>query len=236
MRSGLAILSGLLAGTLVAGGLLASVLLYTPGTGALGPAEPSPDPSPSAPASPSGPPTASPSASPTPAAAPSPSSTPESPSPSPSDDGLAGRFHIGEPAPPLVVARVGGGQIDLATLRGKPVWVNFWGTYCPPCRDEFPLMNGYAARYEDAGLVILAIDVREDEATVDAFAKELGAIFPIGLDLDGAAQGAWDALALPVHFWVDADGIVQDGALGGIGADVMASGLGTILPGVTVTP
>ena len=47
---------------------------------------------------------------------------------------------------------------------------------------------------------------------------------------------AWDAIALPVHFWIDAEGIVRDGALGGIGPDVMAEGLETILPGVDVTP
>ena len=52
----------------------------------------------------------------------------------------------------------------------------------------------------------------------------------------GAASETWDALALPVHFWIDADGIVRDGALGGIGPDIMARGLQTILPDVTVTP
>lgn len=143
---------------------------------------------------------------------------------------------MGEVAPPLVVPQLGGGTIDLTALRGKPVWVNFWGTYCPPCRDEFPLMNRFAARHADDGLVILAIDVREDEGTVAAFAEQYGAVFPIGLDRDGSAQRAWDALALPVHFWVDTTGVIRDGALGGIGADIMAEGLRTILPGVTVEP
>src|SRR5215203_7156370 len=99
-----------------------------------------------------------------------------------------------------------------------------------------PRMNGYAARYADQGLVVLAVDVREDEARVDAFAKELGLVFPVGLDADGAAQANWGALALPVHFWIDAEGIVRDGALGGIGPDIMAEGLEAILPGVEVTP
>lgn len=145
-------------------------------------------------------------------------------------------FHVGKPAPVLVVPQVGGGTIDLAALRGKPVWVNFMGTYCPPCRDEFPQMNGFYARYADDGLVVVAIDVREEEGTVAAFAQELNATFPIGLDADGSAQRTWEAVVLPVHFWVDAEGIVRDGALGGIGPDIMAEGLRTIMPGVGVTP
>lgn len=145
-------------------------------------------------------------------------------------------FHIGEAAPALVVPQVGGGTIDLANLRGTPVWVNFMGTYCPPCVDEFPLMNGFAARYADDGLVVLAIDVKEEQAVVAAFAEALGTTFPLGLDLDGSAAQRWDAIALPVHFWIDRDGIIRDGALGGIGPDVMARGVGSILPGVTVEP
>lgn len=148
----------------------------------------------------------------------------------------SGAFHIGEPAPPLQVPQVGGGTIDLANLKGKPVWINFMATWCPSCQDEFPLMNGFAARYTANGLVIIAVDVREDEGAVASFAQRLNATFPLGLDGDGKAATTWDALALPVHFWIDADGIIRDGALGGIGPDVMAKGLKTILPGVDVTP
>ncbi len=109
-------------------------------------------------------------------------------------------------------------------------------TICEPCVTEFPLMNGFGARYSDAGLVIIAVDIREEEGAVATFAQSLNATFPLGLDTDGAAQREWGAFALPTHFWIDKDGIVRDGALGGIGADIMARGLGTILPGVEVTP
>jgi len=145
-------------------------------------------------------------------------------------------FHVGQPAPALVVPQVGGGTIDLAALKGKPVWVNFMATWCPPCQDEFPLMSGFAARYGSKGLVVLAIDVREDEGTVAGFAQRLNATFPLGLDADGQASERWGAIALPVHFWIDAKGIVRDGAAGGIGADTMVHGLQAILPGVDVTP
>lgn len=145
-------------------------------------------------------------------------------------------FHVGEAAPVLSVPQLGGGQVDLANLKGRPVWINFMQTTCPPCVDEFPLMNGFAARYADAGLVVIAIDIREDEGLVASFVSSLNALFPIGLDTDGTAALRWDAVALPVHFWVDRDGIIRAGALGGIGPDVMAENLATILPGVDVTP
>jgi len=90
-------------------------------------------------------------------------------------------------------------------------------------------------RVED-GLVVLAIDVKEEEGVVAAFAEGLGTTFPLGLDTDGSAAARWDAVALPVHFWIDRDGIIRDGALGGIGADVMARGVASILPSVDVTP
>ncbi|MEO7664066.1 MAG: TlpA disulfide reductase family protein [Candidatus Limnocylindrales bacterium] len=161
------------------------------------------------------------------------------PSSQPSATGSVGTglFHVGEPAPALVLPQLGGGEINLAKLAGRPVWVNFMQTTCPPCVDEFPVMNAFAARYgESTGLVVVAVDIREEEGTVAAFVQGLNASFPVGLDADGTAQDAWDAIALPVHFWVDRDGIVRAGALGGIGPDIMAENLKTILPGVNVTP
>ena len=209
MWARLSIVAGLVTGVAVAALVLGGLLFLGPGPSPGFTAAPTDDvsaPSPSA-------------------VAPSPTASSSSAAASASPSGSAALFHIGEPAPALVVPQVGGGTIDLTNLTGQPVWVNFMGTYCPPCQDEFPLMNGFANRYGDDGLVILAIDVKEDEGTVAAFANELNATFPLGLDVD-----------LPVHFWIDTDGIVRDGALGGIGADIMARGVATILPGVKVTP
>ncbi|MEX1169973.1 MAG: redoxin domain-containing protein [Chloroflexota bacterium] len=216
------VVAGLLAGTAAAVVLIAGVVAFAPE-----PVAPTPTPTLAALPSATGTPTAVPSI-----AAPSIATT-ASPEAS---TVTGGPFHVGEPAPALVVPQVGGGTIDLAALRGKPVWVNFMATWCPSCQDEFPLMNGFAARYADEGLVILAIDVEEEEGAVAAFAQQLGATFPLGLDGDGHVAEAWDAIALPVHFWIDSEGIVRDGALGGIGPDIMAAGLQSIMPGVDVRP
>ena len=217
-----AIGGGLVAGLITGAIVVGAVVLLVPGPGAPDPAA-SPEPVGQASASPSAP-SASNGSSPGASGSPGASADP------------AAAFGIGEPAPPLAVPQLGGGEVALSNLRGKPVWVNFMASWCPPCRDELPIMNGLAARYAETGRVVLAIDVREDEAVVDAFIREMNVAFPVGLDGDGAAQSDWGALALPVHYWIDAEGIVRDGALGGIGPDVMAEGLESILPGVEVTP
>jgi thiol-disulfide isomerase/thioredoxin len=216
MWARLSIVAGLVLGVAVAGLVLGGILAFAP------------DPVPQATPAPS---SALGSASPPASASPEPTSTAV-----PSASVVDAPFHVGETAPPLSVPQVGGGTIDLMNLRGKPVWINFMATWCPSCQDEFPLMSGFAARYAADGLVVIAIDVREDEGAVATFAEGLGATFPLGLDSDGTAAATWDAIALPVHFWIDAEGIVRDGALGGIGPDVMAAALRKIMPGVDVTP
>jgi thiol-disulfide isomerase/thioredoxin len=222
----LSIVAGLVAGVLAALALLAGFVFVGPDPGGR-PAASSASVSASAAVSPS------PLASPVPSASASGGSPTAPPS---AGSGATENFHVGEAAPPLLVPQLGGGTIDLATLKGKPVWINFMQTTCPPCIDEFPRMNGFAARYAGNDLVVIAIDIREDEGTVAAFASQLNATFPIGLDTDAKAQQAWGAYGLPVHYWIDRNGVVRDGALGGIGPDVMARGVGKILPGVEVTP
>ena len=218
MRTIVAVVLGLVVGVAAAVGLSVAVYMLVPG-----------DPAPAA------------SAGPTPAVVvPTPVPTP-TPTPLGSGDVEPGATRspsafplVGHPAPPLVAPGLDGVEIDLAAYRGKPVWVVFGGTYCPPCRDEYPLMNGFAVRYADAGLVVLAVHVKEDAATVRPFVEELDVTFPVALDEDGSRAATWDAIALPVHYWIDEEGMVRDAALGALGPDQMARSLGTIMPGVTI--
>jgi thiol-disulfide isomerase/thioredoxin len=222
MRSLVAIVAGLAVGIAAALGLAVAVYSIAPAFPA--PTIP-PTPTPAAViATPAPTPTLPPTPAPTPSATPSPAPS-RSPSPFPL---------VGKAAPALVAPRLDGTSLDLARYRGKPVWVVFTGTYCPPCRDEYPLMNGFAARYADAGLAVLAIHAKDDAGAVADLVKELSITFPVALDADGSRAAAWDAIALPVHYWIDAGGTVQEAALGGLGPDQMAANLGTILPGVTI--
>jgi thiol-disulfide isomerase/thioredoxin len=224
----LGLVAGLVAGGLIVAGVIA--LAPVPGVSAQ-------SPSPAAEAS--GAPSASVAVTAPPSASQAPSGSQPAASASPGEpsaSAVAEDFGIGKPAPALALPLMGAETVELTGLKGEPVWVYFMTTSCEPCRTELPRMAEFATRYEDTGLVILAVDVKEEEAAVQAFFDDLKIVMPVGLDTDGAAQVGWGATALPVHFWIDKDGIVREAALGGIGADAMAEGLGKILPGVTVTP
>jgi hypothetical protein len=97
-------------------------------------------------------------------------------------------------------------------------------------------MNGYLSRYGSNGLVVIAVDVRDEEGAVSNFALRAGATFPFGQDLDGGAQREWEAASLPAHYWIDADGVVRDATLGAVSTDRMAAGVRLVLPGVDVRP
>jgi peroxiredoxin len=216
------VLAGLALGAIVAALVLGGVVAFLP-----------------QPAAPTTPPIAIATSAPSPSIVPNPSVRSDPPSARPPASGAPSGspvlVHVGDAAPALSVPQVGGGTIDLASLKGQPVWLTFVTTSCPSCRDEFPLMNSFANRYAANGLTVIAIDVGEDEGAAVALAEGLGATFPFGLDADGSAAQTWGATSLPVHFWIDKDGIIRDGAVGDVGADYMVQALEKIMPGVTVT-
>jgi len=227
--------SGVAVGLLVAAILVAVALTFLPDL--VPSAGPTPVPTPRDISGGSPGLTASP-ASPTPAptTAPNVSLDPGVPgSPSPSsvlDIGLA----VGQQAPALIVDRLGGGTLDLSTFRGSPVWVNFMATWCPSCRDEIPQMMKYQAQLGDRGLVVVLVDVREDEDTVAAFVKSFELESPVGLDLVGRAQRAWGAFALPIHYFIDADGIVRSVMYGEPSPPMFEEALTKIIPGLSLEP
>jgi thiol-disulfide isomerase/thioredoxin len=171
-------------------------------------------------------------ASPTPTT--SPSEGPSS-SPSASSSETVG-LQPGQLAPPLEVDNLAGGTIDLASLRGHAVWLNFMGSWCPPCYDELPTMERYWLRAKDKGLVVVGVDVKEGADEARALVKQTGVTFPVGVDPTSTTEQFWSVYAMPVHFWIDAAGYVRSFAFGGIGPQQMEAGLNTVLPEVFPTP
>lgn len=114
----------------------------------------------------------------------------------------------GSPAPDFTLQTLEGDTVTLSDLRGRPVVVNFWATWCPPCRAEIPALD--AVYRERAGdVVILGVDVQENPATVAAFVDEIGMSYPVPLDPNAEVARLYRVRAFPTTVFVDADGIVR---------------------------
>lgn len=136
---------------------------------------------------------------------------------------------VGQPAPRLQVTLTDGSLFDTADYAGQPLWVNFMATWCPQCVDELPLMERYQNDYENQ-MTIVAVDVGEDRQTVRQYFNGLNVELPVGVDENGAAQAAWGTYALPVHVFIDADGIVQAIVYGGAPLEVWDESIALIVP------
>ena len=109
----------------------------------------------------------------------------------------------------------GGTTFRLADYRGKVVFLNFWATWCPPCKEEMPAMERLHQRYKDKGLVVLAISVDADGAPiVTPFVNEYKLTFPIGLDRKMVVAEQYGVRGLPTSFLVDKQGTLVGLALG----------------------
>ena len=118
-------------------------------------------------------------------------------------------------APDFTVSRLGSGSIVLKELRGQVVFLNFWATWCPPCKEEMPSMERLYKRYRDRGLTMLAISIDTSAAQdVEKFVKKLGLTFPIGLDPTLEVANRYTVRALPSTFLIDGAGATVAVALG----------------------
>jgi cytochrome c biogenesis protein CcmG, thiol:disulfide interchange protein DsbE len=112
----------------------------------------------------------------------------------------------GTPAPRLRLAGLDGGRVDLAALRGRPVVVNFWASWCPPCARELPLLRKALAAHAGDRLAVVGVLVNDDPARARRFFRRAGGSWPVGVDAGGRAVAAWRAVGLPQSFFVRPDG------------------------------
>lgn len=119
----------------------------------------------------------------------------------------------GNPAPDFTLTSLSGEQISLAGLAGKPVLLNFWATWCPPCKDEMPLLQEYSIRYAGK-FTILAVDYGEKESEVRPFIEELNLDFPIFLDPGDEVNTLYQVQGYPTTYFIGADGSIVDVHIG----------------------
>lgn len=116
-------------------------------------------------------------------------------------------------APVLRLADDDGKVVDLARQRGKVVLVNFWATWCPPCRKEFPSLGRVRRRFDPDEFEVLAVNVGEEPDSVFSFTGVAG--FPVLFDRDSKTMAAWSVRGLPTTFLVDRRGRLAFRATGG---------------------
>lgn len=133
-------------------------------------------------------------------------------------------------APDFSLYTLNNEPINLKALRGKPALLNFWATWCPPCRQEMPDLQAAYEQY-GADLNFLAVNVKESAGVIAPFVQEMGATFPVLVDEDGAVSGGlYEVSGIPTTFFLDARGVIVARHVGPLTEDTIASYLQPLLP------
>lgn len=115
----------------------------------------------------------------------------------------------------FVLNDLDGNRHRLSDYRGRVVIVNFWATWCPPCRAEMPSMQRAWEKLEAEGVLMLGIDVGEDEDTIFQFTADYPVEFPLLMDIDSSVINRWPVVGLPTTFVLDPEGRIIYRAIGG---------------------
>lgn len=140
------------------------------------------------------------------------------------------------PAAALAGEGLGGEYLDLERLDGQVVIVTMWASWCGPCRDEVPVLNGALDQWEDHGLAVLGVNFRDIPEAARQFADREGARFPSIIDTDGRLGVSWGVRALPQSFVIDRQGNVVARLAGPVDEDWMDAVVATVVTQQEVPP
>lgn len=121
---------------------------------------------------------------------------------------------VGKDAPAFDLRTLDGTRVQLAALRGRPVIVNFWASWCAPCRQEFPLLVDALAKYRKDRLAVVGVVYQDIPDEARAFAKQMKATWPLGLDSDRNTALAYGVRAIPQTFFITPTGVINQRIFG----------------------
>ncbi len=120
-------------------------------------------------------------------------------------------------APDFTLDTLDGGRVTLSELRGKIVVVNFWTTWCPPCRTETPALEKAYEQYENSEVLILGVNLTNQDSVsaVESFAREFELTYPLLLDRDGSVGYLYQVNGLPTTYFINREGVIRTVLVGG---------------------
>ena len=137
--------------------------------------------------------------------------------------GRSGEQLIGEKSPEFLAVAIDGDPVFLSNYLGSPIVLNFWASWCPPCRDETPHFEKMWRLYRQKGVVLLGINVQDTVSDADRYIKEFDVTFTNAIDKDGKIMVDYGVTGLPVTFFIDREGIIIGRWVGSIGESNLKS-------------
>lgn len=141
----------------------------------------------------------------------------------------------GQLAPDFTLQLISGGNLTLSELRGHPVVLNFWASWCPVCQKELPVLQTAMTEWESQGVNVVGVNLREDATTVEKFATANNLTFPLALDTDGIVAQNYQVLGIPTAIFIDSEGVIRSRFIGPLTEEIFAERIEPLLT-VKATP
>lgn len=142
---------------------------------------------------------------------------------------------LGKPAPAIALPVLGGGRVTTADFAGEILVVNFWASWCVPCRQEAPELQSFSQRWSGRGVELLGIVYNDDEDSAAAYTEEFGLTYTQALDSDGLTALDFGVFGIPETYVIDADGIIMAKLIGALSPGTLDEVVAAVLDGETVT-
>ena len=122
---------------------------------------------------------------------------------------LSGFTRVQQPAPDFTLPLFDGGELVLSKFTGRPIVLNFWASWCAPCREEALGLERAWRTYKDRDVMFVGVDIQDSEESAKAYLKEFGVTYPSGRDADGKITVDYGVVGIPVTFFVNREGTIE---------------------------
>ncbi len=143
--------------------------------------------------------------------------------------GASGAARVNSPAADFTLPLFSGGEFTLSSLKGKPVVINFWASWCPPCRVEAPILEKVWQLYKDEGVTFVGVDIQDTEEDARAFIQKFGITYPNAKDASGRVTIDYGVSGIPVTFFVNREGLIVSRWVGAINETLLVARVEEIL-------